>query len=452
MLSDEYDSLSQKPKEIVNMSTGDRRCKVNRLIILLLSLGVYVILTAGILTRWSNEGSSVPSAIQKTLDLSIKSVNIESTGDGSDDEEEDYHDEKNDESTQYVCDAQNSPDFPDGVIKRSLHAVIIGAMKGGTQALHKILMSHPRILSSSKIHGEFHFFSHQGLARNLPEDSPIRQSEKNYRMMKKYNNTRIILRQDMRDAFERILSDRGLLNERKNGTNDITNEKNQHKVGIHSAPIYIFSGRSVPARLMCVAPWIKVVAILRNPIERAFSQYNFVFSKKGRGKEGRGKEGKRPSFDSYIANDIRLLKKTRVLEDWKVIGQPEEEFQAWERYIQFAKGKGPIGRGLYAIQLEIWMDEFKKGNKSVEDDLLVLRSEEMKENPKDGYHQAVEFLGLERERAKRRVIEKAHHQTKYIHAGMSNETYKKLYDLYQPYNKRLYKLLGEDWGGVWDDE
>jgi hypothetical protein len=30
--------------------------------------------------------------------------------------------------------------------------------------------------------------------------------------------------------------------------------------------------------------------------------------------------------------------------------------------------------------------------------------------------------------------------------------YGRLYDLYRPYNERLYDLLGrEEWSGVWDD-
>ena len=291
--------------------------------------------------------------------------------------------------------------------------------------------------------------------------------------MKKYNNTRTIPRRDLREAFVSILSEnRGLINKGRNGTLDITDEKNEDKVGLHSgestknlfqccadlrtklshhvnlpkfigqilAPIYIFSGRSVPARLLCIAPWAKVIAVLRNPIDRAFSQYNFIHW---------GKR-KRPSFADFIANDIRLLRKSKVLYDWK--GDKEGEYAAWERYIKLAGGKGPVGRGLYAIQLEIWMEEFKKVNKSVADDLLVLQSEEMKDNTEDVYHHAVEFLGLERRKVRKHLVNKEHHKTKYTQQQMSDQTYKKLYNLFQPYNERLYKLLGEDeWNGTWDD-
>ena len=61
-----------------------------------------------------------------------------------------------DPNQEYICDPQNSPDFlPDGnIIKRSLHAAIIGTMKGGTQALHILLKTDDRILSCAKSHGE----------------------------------------------------------------------------------------------------------------------------------------------------------------------------------------------------------------------------------------------------------------------------------------------------------
>ena len=220
-------------------------------------------------------------------------------------------------------------------------------------------------------------------------------------------------------------------------------------ISMCTAPIYLFSGRSVPARLLCAAPWTKILAILRNPIDRALSHYNFVHD------WGRHK-GK--SFDFFVREDIQVLRRTGVVRNWELTNFTEfsgsaEEFNHWERYLHIAKGAGPVGRGLYAIQLEIWFEEFNKINKSIAEDLLVLQSEETKENPRDAYRQAVEFLGLERRRASRHVLNRDHHATFYVHEGISNETYKLLYDLYEPYNKRLYRLLGEDiWGGVWDDE
>ncbi|KAL7537987.1 hypothetical protein ACHAXR_011164 [Thalassiosira sp. AJA248-18] len=401
----------------------------SKLVILLLSLGLYIIVTTGVLARLFVDPNIISSASQLVMDLPVLHSEI-STANATT------------ANLEFICDAQNSDDFlPDGdIIKRALHSVIIGAMKGGTQALHKILTSgHPRILTSGKGHGELHFFNNRGLMRNLPEGSSARKSA----------FSRTIPRQDIRDGFEYILKDREALNSRRNGTFDITNDQNINKVGIHSAPIYLFSGRSVPARLLCVAPWVKILAILRNPIERAFSQYNFIRT---------WRDGVRPSFETFILEDIALLKMTGVIRDWnhnnfESFSGSDEEFQSWEHYIRRAQNKGPVGRGLYSIQLEMWIEEFNKMNKSVVNDMLVLQSEETKDNPKDAYEKAVQFLGLKPPRKTRHsVIEKDHHKTTYTHDGISNETYNRLYELFAPYNKRLYRLLGEDvWGGVWDD-
>mmetsp|Transcript_43353 Transcript_43353/g.77928 ORF Transcript_43353/g.77928 Transcript_43353/m.77928 type:complete len:462 (-) Transcript_43353:12-1397(-) len=451
------DNFMSKPTQKMN-GNGSGSGGNSRLLILLLSLGIYVVTTSGIVTQLS-KGSAIPSTTQRTLDLQWRrEAEVKnSVTEGASNQE-------------YTCDAQNSPDFLPGgnLITRSLHGVIIGAMKSGTQALHTILLTHPRVLTTGKGHGELHFFNDRGrggrgMNRHVPQGSSSRRStreggsrqEEGGRRNRRRRGAReqrkiTIPRQDIRDAFELVLE--GRADNRDNGTHDIVNDQNKNKVAIHSAPIYLFSGRIVPARLLCVAPWSKVLAILRNPIDRAFSHYNYW------NLWGGPYNGVRPSFERFISDDIKLLKSTGVIRDWnrtnfESFSRSPEEMQSWENYIKESRGQGPVGRGLYAIQLDIWIDEFKKVNKSVENDLLVLQSEETKKNTHDAYERTVQFLGLEPGTDKRHVIEKDHHPTHYIsHNGISNEAYKLLYDIYEPYNKRLYTLLGEsDWGGVWDD-
>ncbi|KAL7553986.1 hypothetical protein ACHAWF_017355 [Thalassiosira exigua] len=446
-----------------NMNMSSTNPGTNRLALLILSLGLYVILTGGILTQLSARGviTLTSQRARELIDLpSVGSDIDESTDpiynytfDPSEEESHDIEGSSGEESrdirgsleAEYTCDAQNSPDFlPESdLIRRSLHSVIIGAMKGGTQALHKLLTEgHPRILTSSTGRGELHFFNNQGLKRQFGHSS-----RQNARSMMSQN----IPRRDLRDGFELILRNRTAMARRKNGTLDITNDKNHGKIGTHSAPIYMFTGRSVPARMLCVAPWIKFFALLRNPIDRALSHYNFVHS---------WPNYENMSFREFIERDIRQLRKEGVLRDWTetnftTFSGSAEEFEAWGRYAKKARNGGPVGRGLYAIQLEMWFQEFAKINKSIEEDFLALRSEEMKENPKDAYEQAVEFLGLKTRRARgfKRLVQKDHHKTDYIHKSIGDRTYNMLYELFKPYNDRLYKLLGEDvWGGVWDEE
>jgi hypothetical protein len=305
-------------------------------------------------------------------------------------------------------------------------------MKGGTQALHTNLLTHPKILPSGMGHGELHFFNR----------------------LYKYDRSRgVVYRRHIREAFADVLKDRGNFF-RKRKEIDISNERNRNKVGIHSAPIYLFSGRKVIARMLCAAPWVKVIAILRNPIERAFSQYHFTYSALRR-----KNNGNEPTFEEFISQDIAMLRDAGVLRDWNTtnfdtFAGSREEFAAWENYLKRAKANGPVGRGLYAIQLEILMDEFTKYNKTT-DDLLVLQSETTKEYPQEAYHQTVQFLGLEKTtvRKHKHVLSKNHHATRYLgDEGISEEMYTMLLKLFEPYNRRLYELLGrEEWGGAWDN-
>ncbi len=315
--------------------------------------------------------------------------------------------------------------------------MIIGAMKGGTQALMETILSHGTMLPSGKDHGELHFFSTRGMMKNLI----------GFRW-KPDRHDRVIRRRYLREAFEWVLRGREF-----HPKYDLAADANVDKLGVHSAPVYLFSGRGTAARLLCVAPWSKVIAILRNPIDRAFSHYNFVH-------DHGALHG--ATLEEYIRKDVRLLEETGVLRDWastdfESFSGSAEEFEAWETYLQRWNRLGPpgivgpVGRGFYAIQVEIWIDEMNKINKTT-DDLLVLRSEDLRNNGVDVYHRVARFLGLERRSAKRHVVESEHHVTKYVQDGMPVEVYRSLFELYRPYNKRLYKLLGEDdWGGVWDE-
>jgi hypothetical protein len=408
----------------------------SRLVLLMLALVSYAILSTGLVTRLSkqvyfssshSESTFAPPPIEKSraADDWLQKGNPHSKTAN-----------RMPHSNDFICDAQDAPAFlpKTHLTRRALHGIIIGAQKGGTQALQQILLTHPKILTSGFGHGELHFFNRL------------------YR--KEGHSTNTILRQDIRDAFVEIVEYRGVA-ERRGDEMDISSEKSKQKVGIHSAPIYLFSGRIIPARVLCASPWTKVMVVLRNPIDRAYSHYNFIKNWKSLPTY----LGKKPSFDKFVEDDVELLKHYGVVRDWNTtnfdsFAGSDEEYQAWEQYVSFVKMRGPVGRGLYAIQLEIWMDEFRKHNKSIDDDLLVLQSESTKDDPKESYEQAVQFLGLKPRANKRhhRTISMNHHATNYTDSGISESTYQMLYKLYKPYNQRLYNLLGsEEWGGAWDD-
>jgi hypothetical protein len=68
--------------------------------------------------------------------------------------------------------------------------------------------------------------------------------------------------------------------------------------------------------LLCVTPWVKLVVILRNPVKRAFSDYEFNFQ--GINSQRRHKklpEVKRYPFEVAFKRDMTLLKEAGGVSD-----------------------------------------------------------------------------------------------------------------------------------------
>jgi hypothetical protein len=247
-----------------------------------------------------------------------------------------------------------------------------------------------------------------------------------------YTTTEGILRGNARKRYGRIYRRNVALDKLK---------ANKKLIALDDSPRYLFWSDRIPARVLCVTPWVKILAILRNPIDRAFSQYNMFYSRKGKAQTAPF------TFEQWIENDIEDMRATGVLQDRippeQFINSPEEE-AAWKAYTRLGS-HAPIGRGLYALQLRQWFSTFKDAGKSL-DDVLVIQSELMKSEPGLVYANILEFLGMNHEPLK---DSKEHFVGKYK-ITLAPETRKMLELLYAPYNQELYDLLGDDWVGVWD--
>ena len=90
-----------------------------------------------------------------------------------------------------------------------------------------------------------------------------------------------------------------------------------------------------------------------------------------------------------------------------------------------------LSRGIYIEQLELWNDYFSK------DSMLVLKSEDLFTNPRKVVEQTCEFLGVKKKTSSEFQI---HNSLPY--QDMEPETHKLLSEYFEPYNDRLYHLLG----------
>ncbi len=237
--------------------------------------------------------------------------------------------------------------------------VIIGTQRGGTTSLYRYLTAHPDI--GSALRKEVHFFD--------------RYFEKG---MNWY-----------------------LANFPVRGEAPVVGE---------ASPYYLFHP-DVPERARSVVPHAKFIALLRNPVDRAYSQYQM-----------RVRKGLEPlSFEDAIDKEHERLSSS-----------DDPSSLTW-RYYSYVK------RGLYVDQLERWMSVFPR------EQFLILKSEDLYSDPERILHRTLAFLGLQPWSPENF---KAHHLIGY--SDMDPATRERLAEYYAPYNQQLYAFLDEDLG--WEHE
>jgi len=286
--------------------------------------------------------------------------------------------------------------------KRAPYAILLGAMKCGTHAVSASLWEHPRIARTN--HWELHFFNSQKAVRN-EKGIDRGRTRRNYAK-----------------AFLKAVPDLDL-------------SKNSLAVALESSPRYLLSSDRIPDLIMCATPWVKMIAIVRDPIERASSQYRFL-------DESRRKD-EQPMVDwnTWIQDDLRLLHETGVLN----ATTPRDELEAWKAYNRRPNSYQIVGRGLYVIQLEQYLAAMDRAGKA-RSDLYVLQSEAFRNNRQSEYNKLLEFLDLP---AHTLINLTDEHVTSTSEESMPlpQSIRIQLQEIYRPYNLRLFELL--EWDEVW---
>jgi Sulfotransferase domain len=250
--------------------------------------------------------------------------------------------------------------------------MIIGAQKAGTTSLYRYLRAHPDVVVEPGV-GEIHFF-----------DNHWDEGEAFYR-----SHFPRTARMAARTKTSRVA---------------VTGEK---------TPYYLFHPLS-PARAAATVPDAKLVALLRNPPDRAASQHKMNFNM--------GLETL--SFADAIDAEPRRVDAT---------------FQAIIDGTA-PSGGGPVAlysyvaRGRYAEQLDRWLAHYPR------EQLLILRSEDLLANPADTYATVLKFLGLD------------FHPTEFVQHNAARKPYavdaevrSRLDDLFAAPNQDLEERYGIRW-------
>lgn len=251
--------------------------------------------------------------------------------------------------------------------------VILGAAKAGTTSLFGWLSDHPFVAPARQ--KEVHYFDYNYF-----------RGEGWYR--------KHFPRRDERDRFAA-----------EHGRPFVTGE---------ASPSYL-SHQWAPQRLASLLPHAKLLIVLRNPVDRAYSQFQMS-----------RREGEEPleSFAQAIAAEEARLEpeRARMLSDhW---------YNSW-----------PIGcwsylmRSRYAEQIERWMQLFAR------EQFHFLSLEQLSADPQGTLARVHEFLGLSPHEYRQLP---ALHVARYDSIGTSER--ERLAEYFRPHNERLYELVGIDFG------
>ncbi|QXD16194.1 sulfotransferase domain-containing protein [Rhodocaloribacter litoris] len=183
-----------------------------------------------------------------------------------------------------------------------------------------------------------------------------------------------------------------------------------------ASPSYLFHP-VVAKRIHENLPDVKLIAVLRNPVDRAYSHYQHT---KRKGFE-------ELSFAEALAEEAERTagEEERMLED------PEYHSHAFYAYSY-------VARGLYARQLERYFELFDRGQ------VYVVQSEVMLSNPQQVVDEVSRFLDLEpRPIADVRVRNRGNYERK------RTREHEMLYERFREPNEALFRLIGKhfDWDG-----
>jgi hypothetical protein len=245
--------------------------------------------------------------------------------------------------------------------------VIIGAQKCGTSFLYRLLVQHPRVKPAFA--KEVHYF-----------DLNFRRGDNWYRS---------------HFPLQAL-----------NGRKYITGE---------ASPYYLFHPHA-PRRAATVIPDVKLIVLLRNPVDRAYSHYQHQV------KRGKGEAHETLTFEEAIEAEERVLpaEVSKMLQD--------EYYESSSH-----RTRSYLRRGIYIDQLLAWSSYFQR------EQMLILKSEDLFDDTTRVLERILGLLDLSHWTPETYSI-----PNKREYTGVSPLIRRRLDEYYKPHNERLYEYLGVD--------
>jgi len=254
-------------------------------------------------------------------------------------------------------------------------ALVIGTQRGGTTTLYHYLSQHPQFLGAVADKEVHHFDLH---------------------------------------ADEDLATYRGAFPRRR------TVRRRQRRVGGpvvvgEATPYYLFHP-AVPARVAAAIPDVRLIAILRDPVDRAWSHYR---------------------HEVDLGYETLSFEDALACEDERLAGE-HERLRGDSSAVSFAhQHHSYVARGRYLEQIERWWEVFPRAQ------LLLVRSEDLHADPVATFDAITTHLGIRDWQPPAWRTYNAATAT-----GMAPGTRRRLRDGFRTWNERLAAATGRDW--AWD--
>jgi hypothetical protein len=247
--------------------------------------------------------------------------------------------------------------------------LIIGTQKGGTTFLYHLLRQHPYVEPAAR--KEIHFFDSRRFKKGIDW---------------------------YRSHFPR--------QHWENGRRVITGE---------ASPYYLYHPLAAQ-RAAKIVPQARLITMLRNPVDRAFSDY-----------QHRVRQG----------SEVLSFEQAIEVEEERLQGEKEKILANASYRGRNHRRHSYLARGVYVDQLSEWHKFFDR------DQMLVLRSEDFFERTVDSVNLVVDFLGLQEWEI---VFPPEHYRNEGGYEQMNPSTRQRLREYFEPHNERLYEYLSVDFG------
>jgi hypothetical protein len=175
-----------------------------------------------------------------------------------------------------------------------------------------------------------------------------------------------------------------------------------------ASPYYLFHP-AVPQRVRRALPNVKLIVLLRDPVKRAISHYY---------------KQRRSGLEELPLQEAIAREPERLDPERPEIGEKDAH-----------QKKSYVARGRYVEQLQRWFAVFPR------EQFLVAKSEDVFAGPAAHFDQVAQFVGASRFSG---VDFQARQAAQYDRP--EERIVDELYEYFEPYNERLYKLLGCDFG------